>query len=181
MQHFCTGYPQGWGHRPSWICDRSLGQDLVDDPNFRAARAIEIRQPDAATLLISIPDDPSIQPRTLSVGHGDLKCDASGFTISSVGSDMNSAGTAVSVLVLHFGVASSSRSFRPLGNGSLLMEVTNEHFMTQEVIATGTIKGHGFIRWDRDTGEPGSQGSACHSNAECTGELICAADICLPK
>ena len=181
MQHFCTGYPQGWGRRPSWICDRSLGQDLVDDPFFRAARAIEIRQPDSATLVISIPDDPSIQPRTLSLSHGDFKCDASGLTMSTAGSDMNAASTVLSVLVLHFGVASSSRSFRPLGNGSLLMDVTNEHFVTQEILGTGTIKGQGFMRWDRDTGELGSQGSACHSNAECNGELICAADICLPK
>jgi hypothetical protein len=181
MKYFCTGYPQGWGRRPSWVCDTSLWQDLVDDPSLRSARAIEIQQPDSATLLISSPDDPSIQPRTLSLGHGDFKCDASGFTMSRAGSDMDAVPTVVSVLVLHFGIASSSRSFRPLGNGSLLMNVTNEHFVTQEIIATGTIKGQGFMRWDRDTGEPGSRVSACHSNAECNGELICAADICLPK
>jgi hypothetical protein len=185
MKHFCTGFPEGWRRRPSWICDTSLGQDLVDDPLFRAARAIEIQQPDPATLLISIADDPSIQPRTLSLGHGDFKCDASGLTMSSVGSDYDALNTVVSVLVLHFGIASSSRSFRPLGNGSLLMDVTNEHVMTQEIVATGTIKGQGFVRWDRDTGEnagapqPGGKGSACHSSAECNGELICAADICV--
>jgi hypothetical protein len=181
MQYFCTGYPNGVGPRPSWICDKSLGQHLVDDSLFRAARAIEIRQPDSATLLISIPDDPSIQPRTLTLGHGDFKCEASGLTMSKVGSDMNAVSTVLSVLILHFGIASSSLSFRPLDNGSLLMDVLNEHFVTAEIIKTGTVKGQGFMRWDRDTGEAGSQGSACHSNDECKGELICAADLCLPK
>jgi hypothetical protein len=181
MEHFCTGYPRGWGRRPNWVCDRDLWHNLVDDPSFSAARAIEIRQPDSATLLISIADDPSIQPRTLSLGHGDFRCDASGLTMSRVGSDYDGVNSVLSVLVLHFGIASSSRSFRPLDNGALLMEVTNEHFITQEILATGKIKGQGFMRWDRDTGELGSQGSACHSNDECHGELVCAADVCLPK
>jgi len=70
-----------------------------------------------------------------------------------IGSDMSAGGAVLSLLVLHVGVASSSRSFRPLSDGSLLMEVTNKHFITQEILATGTIQGQGFVRWDRDHGE----------------------------
>jgi len=70
-----------------------------------------------------------------------------------IGSDMSAGGTVLSLLVLHVGVASSSRSFRPLSDGSLLMEVANKHFITQEILATGTIQGQGFVRWDRDQGE----------------------------
>jgi hypothetical protein len=181
MLHFCAGQPQGWGRRPSWVCDRSLWQDLVDDASLRSARAIDIRQPEPTTIVVSNPDDPSIQPRTLSLGNGDFKCDASGLTMSRISSDMNAVSSVLSVLVLHFGIASSSRSFRPLDNGSLLMEVKNEHSLTQEMLATGTIKGQGFMRWDRDTGQPGGQYSPCHSDTECNAGLICAADMCLPK
>lgn len=185
MKHFCTGYPTGHGRRPSWVCDMDLWDALVGDPVASSARAIEIRQPDSATLFISVPDDPSFQERTLSRAQGDFACDVSGLTMSITGSDMNAVSTVLSVLVLHFGVASSARSFRPLANGSLLMEVTNTHFVTQEILATGTIKGQGFVRWDRDTGELagdrlfGAKGSACGSGADCNDGLICATDVCV--
>jgi hypothetical protein len=148
MHYFCVTAAQ---KSPNWICKDDLAGNLLDDLAFRTVRAIEIRQPDPATLLISVADDPSIQPRTLSRSHRDFECGVDGFTISKWGSDMNGASSVLSLLVLHVGVASSSRSFRPLSDGSLLMEVTNELHMTQELIS-GSIKGQGFVRWDRDPG-----------------------------
>jgi hypothetical protein len=148
MNYFCVTAAQ---RSPNWICNIDLAGNLVDDLAFRSARAIEIRQPDPATLLISVPEDSSIQPRTLSRSHRDFECGVYGFTISKWGSDMNAASSVLSLLVLHVGVASSSRSFRPLSDGSLLMEVTNELHVTQELIS-GSIKGQGFVRWDRDPG-----------------------------
>jgi hypothetical protein len=150
MQFFCVKWPH---RRPTWICNTGLAENLVDDAAFLSARVIEIKQPDSATLSISVPDNPSIQPRLLTRDHRDFECDLSGITMSLTGSDMNALNTLLSVLVLHVGVASSSRSFRPLSDGSLLMEVTNKHFVTQEILVTGTIKGQGFVRWDRDRGE----------------------------
>jgi hypothetical protein len=185
MKHFCSGYPSGFGRRPSWICEIGLADNLVNDASWRSARTIDIQQPDRATLVISVPDEPSSKPRTLSRAHGDFGCDASGFTMSRSGSDMNAVSTVISVLVLHFGIASSSRSFRPLSDGSLLMDLTNAHYVTQEILGTGTIKGQGFVRWERDRDEvvgekpPGSKGSSCRSGAECSGDLICAADVCV--
>jgi hypothetical protein len=150
MAFFCKSGPQR--PRPSWSCSVSLAENLIGDPAFLSARAIEIRQPDPATVLISAPDDPSIQPRTLSRSHRDFECDASGLTVSMSGSDMNAASTVLGLLVLHVGVASSTRSFRPLSDGSLLMEVTNKEFVTQELVS-GTIKEQAFMRWDRDPGD----------------------------
>ena len=150
MDYFCV---KSAYRRQNWICRTSLAGDLIDDPALLPAQVIEIKQPDPATLSISAPDNPSIQPRVLTRGHGDFECDSSGITMSLTGSDMNAAGTVLSVLVLHLGVASSSRSFRPLSNGSLLMEVTNKHFITQEILGTGSVEGQGFVRWDRDRGE----------------------------
>jgi hypothetical protein len=150
MDYFCV---KSSFRRTNWICNTGLAKDLVDDPAFLSVRVIEIKQPDSATLSISVPDNPSIQPRVLTRGHGDFECGPSGITMSLIGSDMSAGGTALSLLVLHLGVASSSRSFQPLSDGSLLMEVTNKHFNTQEILGTGTIQGQGFVRWNRDQGE----------------------------
>jgi hypothetical protein len=147
MDYFCV---KSAFRRQNWICRTKLAEDLVDDPAFLSSRVIEIKQPDSATLSISVPDNASIQSRVLTRSHRDFECDSSGITISLMGSDMNAGGTVLSLLVLHVGVASSSRSFRPLSDGSLLMEVTNKHFITQEILATGSIKGQGFVRWDRE-------------------------------
>jgi hypothetical protein len=145
MDFFCR---QG---RPSWSCDHGLAANLVDDPAFLSARAIEIRQPDLDTVSVSVPDDPSIQPRKLSRNQLDLKCDVSGLVVSRTGSVMNAASTVLGVLALTGGVASSSRSFRPLSDGSLLMDITNEEFFMHGFVG-GTVRAQGFVRWDRDTG-----------------------------
>jgi len=147
MDYFCV---KSAFRRSNWICNTQLARGLVDDPTFLSARVIEIKQPDSATLSISVPDNPSIQPRVLTRGHRDFECDSSGITMSLIGSDYDAVNTVLSVLVLHVGVASSSLSYRPLSDGSLLMEVTNRHFITQEILATGSIKGQGFVRWDRE-------------------------------
>jgi len=147
MDYFCV---KSSFRRTNWICNTGLATDLVDDPAFLSARVIEIKQPDSNTLSISVPDNPSIQPRILTRGHGDFECGSLGITMSLIGSDMSAGGAVLSLLVLHVGVASSSRSFRPLSDESLLMEVTNKHFITQEILGTGTIQGQGFVRWDRE-------------------------------
>jgi hypothetical protein len=140
---------QAW--RSSSSCDYGLaGNLLVNDRAFLSARAIEIQQPDSNTLSISVPDDASAHPRTLSRSHLDFHCDASGLLISSTGSIMNPASTALGLVALTGGVASSSRTFRPANDGSLIMDVTNESFFVHGFVG-GTLKGQGFVRWDRDT------------------------------
>jgi hypothetical protein len=153
MGFFCSQ-----GRRSSWSCDYALATNLlVNDPAFRLAQAIEIQQPDSNTLSISVPDDASVQPRTLSRSHLDFHCDASGLTISSTGSVMNPLSSAVGLLALTGGVASSSRTFRPANDGSLIMDVTNESFFVHGFVG-GTLKGQGFVLWNRDTrGNSGGQ------------------------
>ena len=153
MQFFCNNpsLPASM-RRPSWSCGYGLASNLVDDPVFLSARAIEIRQPDPGTVSIAVPDDPSIQPRILMRSHLDFGCGASGLTISRTGSAMNAGSTLVGVIALTGGVASSLRSFRPLADRSLIMDVTNEQFFFH-VFVGGTVKGQGFVRWERDTGD----------------------------
>jgi hypothetical protein len=140
--------------RPGWTCDFGLAVNLFDEPQpaFLSARSIEIQQPDTNTLSISIPDDPSIQPRTLSRSHGDFECDTSGLTMSKSGSVFNPVSTAIGVIALTGGVASSIRSFRLWNDGSLIMDVTNQSFFFHVFVA-GTYDKRGVVRWQKDTGD----------------------------
>ncbi len=159
MSMFCghVGY-----RRPNpnfWDCDYSLGGNFVDDPVFRSASAIEIQQPAPDTLVILVPEQPSVAPRTLSRGGLDFGCDASGLTMSKIGNvytGMNgsAAGDALMIgmhaMLLAGGVAASSRSFRPLPDSSLLLDVSN--FSARVYLFGFEAKGQGFVRWIRDKG-----------------------------
>jgi hypothetical protein len=158
MDFFCR---QG---RPSWSCDFALAANLVDDSAFRFARTIEIRQPDSGTLSISVPDDSSIQAQTLKRSLLDFKCDAPGLTVSRTGSAMNTASTVLGILALTGGVASSGRSFRPLSDGSLIMDVTNEAFFVHGFVG-GTVKAQGFVRWTRESGDSGGRAAPSKPDA----------------
>jgi hypothetical protein len=158
MSMFCdhVGY-----RRPNpnyWDCDYQLGSNLVDDPTFHSARSIEITQPEPGALVISIPEQPLVAPRRLSQSRLDFQCDGSGLTMSKIGNvytGMNGSSvgdavmTGMHAMLLAGGIAANSRSFRPLPDGSLLLDVTNS---SARVYLFGfAAKGQGFVRWIRDT------------------------------
>ena len=148
--------------RDSWNCDRRLSTNLGREGPHGAGSSpetwIEIEQPDADTLRITVPDDRTILPWTLKRSAGDFKCDGSAVTVSTWGSIFSSrtrpaaAGAITTGGLALFGwsggVAASSRSFRPLPDGALTMEVKDSQTGVLLAAFWFSLQANGFVRWE---------------------------------
>jgi len=144
----------------AWNGDTYLLTNLVKTTDASAVFATEIAQPDSDTLIIQTSSDPTSQQWQLRRSRGDFDCNESGMTMSAsggffAGSTKYAAAdamvTTIGVLLLSGGVVSHTRSFRPLDDGSLLMEVTQNGFMAHGVVLGWDYRS--FVRWERTDAE----------------------------
>jgi hypothetical protein len=146
--------------RGEYRCDTSLSRNIAE---VTAGDWVELRQPDADTLLI-VSSDPTIDVKELHRSRGDFSCSAQGLerhlhaSLSSIGDNSRSSaglavyngmGTAFNAASAGFlGVRSLTRTFTTTADGSLIMDVS--------VSETGVVllipfhmKDEGYVRWSR--------------------------------
>jgi len=156
--------------RGQYRCDTSLSRNLAD---ARAGAWVELRQPDADTLLI-ISSDPTVDVKEMHRSRGDFTCSAHGLerhlhaSVSSIGDNsrssaglvvLNGMGTAFNAVSAGFlGMRSLTRSFTTTDDGALIMDVS--------VSETGVVllipfhmKDEGYVRWSRIESSPVEPGS----------------------
>lgn len=156
--------PNGHWPKASWNCDPTLAGNLMkmrtsDLSELQKARGlvwVELTQPDADTLEMHFPPESSHKPIVFTRKGGDFDCSGSSLQFSTTGSFLsvegrpeagNIAVTAIGLLQATGGIVSSTRSFRPLQDGSLSMEVT-EVMALAHLIVFGK-RDRAFVRWER--------------------------------
>ena len=111
------------------------------------------REPDNDTLVVR--HDLGSEPIVLTRGNGDFTCDSRGLTLSQSGSGMREKGhsnvytvtmTPVFLLAGSASVATLSRSFQRLADGSLLLEVIESSVGIALYIPRLASSQH-FVRW----------------------------------
>jgi hypothetical protein len=126
------------------------------------AEAVVIEQPDPDTLRVSLPDRAgfalAFAPKTFKRSGGDFDCVDGALTISSWGATRstegrsaagNAAVSSLALLTLSAGMAHISRSFRPLGDGSLAMEYRSSGGSWILLFGVSGSE-HGYVRWQAD-------------------------------
>lgn len=152
------GRPGRGGINPNeWYGSKDLLDNLITGVIVGREKSIELSQPDADTLQIVVPNSPENKQWTLRRSHGDFDCNDSGLKVSATGSLFAGSTkyvasdimmTTVGMMVLSGGVVSNSRSFRPLDDGSLLMEVTRNGFAAHLFVIGWDTRS--YVRWQRE-------------------------------
>jgi len=155
--------------RATWQCDMALSRNVADVP---ADDWVELRQPDADTLLV-VSSDPAVDVKVLHRSSGDFSCSEGGLerrlraSTLSIGNDapnepkaaatFNGIETLYGAAMGFGGIRTLTRSFRAAADGSLTMDVTIAESDLVFLVPTH-LKDETFVRWtrigDAAAGEP---------------------------
>ena len=155
--------------RAEWRCDTFLSHNIAE---LEADEWLELRQPDADTLLV-ISSDPVVDVKEMHRSRGDFSCGAHGLertlhaSLSSIGSNarssapqaaFNGLGTLFNLATAGTaGVRTLIRTFSTSADGSLIMDVSETQAGVAVLIPFHT-RDEGFVRWSR--AEPAAGDSA---------------------
>jgi len=155
--------------RAEWRCDTFLSHNIAE---LEADEWLELRQPDADTLLV-ISSDPVVDVKELHRSRGDFSCGAHGLertlhaSLMSMGSNapssapqaaFNGLGTLFNLATAGTaGVRTLTRTFTASADGSLVMDVSETQAGVLVLIPFHT-RDEGFVRWSR--AEPASGDAA---------------------
>jgi hypothetical protein len=127
-----------------------------------SASAVVIEQPDPDTLRIALADRDGLAtmfaPKTFKRERGDFDCDERGLTLSSWGATRstesrsaagNAAVSSLALLTFSAGMSHISRSFRPAGDGSLVMEYRSSGGSWIMLFGVSGSS-DGYVRWQPD-------------------------------
>jgi hypothetical protein len=155
--------------RAQWRCDTFLSDNIAE---LAADEWVELRQPDADTLLV-ISSDPMVDVKEMHRSRGDFSCGEHGLgrtlhaSLSSIGSNapssapqaaFNGLGTLFNLATAGTaGVRTLTRTFTASADGSLVMDVS-ETLAGVAVLIPFHTRDEGFVRWSR--AEPAARDSA---------------------